>query len=141
MNGEFLETSKRERFIEISSATILLIGAVTAMILANSVLAGQYRSFWQIELAFSLPGLRLEQSLFHWINDGLMVLFFLLVSLEVKREITSGELNSAKKAAFPIAAAIGGMLVPALIFIFFNIGLDGFVLRLARVFLVLRIGS
>lgn len=122
MNGEFLETSKRERFIEISSATVLLIAAVTAMILANSVLAGQYRSFWQIELAFSLPGMRLEQSLFHWINDGLMVLFFLLVSLEVKREITSGELNSVKRAAFPIAAAIGGMLVPALIYILFNTG-------------------
>lgn len=122
MNGDFLKTSKRERFIEISSATVLLIAAIAAMILANSVLAGQYRSFWHLELALSLPGMRLEQSLFHWINDGLMVLFFLLVSLEVKREITSGELNSPKRAAFPIAAAIGGMLVPAAIYIFFNAG-------------------
>jgi len=87
-----------------------------ALILANSPLAGRFQSFWQYEIGISSSGFELVKPLILWINDGLMTIFFFVIGLEIKRELMIGELNSVKKASFPLFAAIGGMLVPVAIF-------------------------
>lgn len=98
---------------ETSSGIILLSAALVAFILANSPVKEYYHTFWQIKLGLSL---------LHWINDGLMAIFFFLVGLEIKRELLQGELSSLKKATLPLMAAFGGMILPALIYLFFNAG-------------------
>lgn len=95
------------------------------MIWANSPLAATYFGLWDTKLAIGFEGLSLEESLLHWINDGLMAIFFLLVGLEIKREILVGELASLRAAALPIFAAAGGMVVPALVYTAFNFGGPG----------------
>jgi NhaA family Na+:H+ antiporter len=114
-----LETNRLQDFfkLEAASGIVLFACAVAALVWANSPFAGSYHTLWQVSVA----GL----SLHHWINDGLMAIFFLVVGLEIKREITQGELSSKQKASLPIAAAMGGMVVPALIYIFFNRGTTG----------------
>ena len=116
-----------ERFLhQESTGGILLFGAaLLAMILANSPLASQYFDFLHIEAGISVGDFHLELSLAHWINDGLMALFFLLIGLEIKREILVGELSSPAKAAFPAIGAIGGMIVPAGIYIAINMAEGG----------------
>ncbi|WP_432821892.1 Na+/H+ antiporter NhaA [Trichloromonas sp.] len=100
-----------------ASGGLVLIGAtLLALILANSPAAPYYHAFWETSLSIGFDNLGLTQSLHHWINDGLMAVFFFVVGLELKRELLAGELASPRKAALPIAAAIGGMLVPALIY-------------------------
>jgi NhaA family Na+:H+ antiporter len=84
-------------------------------------LASAYNHLWEIPLTFGIVPHELSLSLHHWINDGLMAVFFLLVGLEIKRELLAGELSSAPQAALPIACAIGGMVVPALIYLIFNL--------------------
>ncbi|MDT8441636.1 MAG: Na+/H+ antiporter NhaA [Desulfuromonadales bacterium] len=102
---------------------IVLLGVtVLALILANSPFGGGYLHFWEIELTIGTAGFGLSKTLHHWINDGLMAVFFFVVGLEIKREFLAGELASARKAALPIAGAIGGMLLPALVFVLFNPG-------------------
>jgi NhaA family Na+:H+ antiporter len=109
-----------------STGGFLLFGAaVLAMILANSPLAAQYFDFLHIEAGISVGDFHLEMSLAHWINDGLMALFFLMVGLEIKRELMVGELSSPAKAAFPAIGALGGMLVPAGIYLAFNMAEGG----------------
>ena len=103
---------------------ILFIAAIIAIFFANSPWATDYHSIWQHKIGISLENLELKMSLHHWINDGLMAIFFFVVGLELKRELSNGELASPKKAALPIIAAIGGMLFPALIYLFFNGGTD-----------------
>ena len=103
---------------------ILFIAAIIAIFFANSPCATDYHSIWQHKIGISLGNLELKMSLHHWINDGLMAIFFFVVGLELKRELSNGELASPKKAALPIIAAIGGMLFPALIYLFFNGGTD-----------------
>ncbi|MDO5637722.1 MAG: Na+/H+ antiporter NhaA [Myroides sp.] len=103
---------------------ILFIAAIIAIFFANSPWATDYHSIWQHKIGISLGNLELKMSLHHWINDGLMAIFFFVVGLELKRELSNGELASPKKAALPIIAAIGGMLFPALIYLFFNGGTD-----------------
>lgn len=103
---------------------ILFIAAIIAIFFANSPWATDYHSVWQHKIGISLGNLELKMSLHHWINDGLMAIFFFVVGLELKRELSNGELASPKKAALPIIAAIGGMLFPALIYLFFNGGTD-----------------
>ena len=76
---------------------------------------------WEIPLTLGIAPHELSLSLHDWINDGLMAVFFLLVGLEIKRELLAGELSSARQAALPIACAIGGMVVPALIYLIFNL--------------------
>ncbi|MBX7131116.1 MAG: Na+/H+ antiporter NhaA [Fimbriimonadaceae bacterium] len=105
-----------------SSGIVLMSCAVIALILANSPWSHQFHAFWETPIGVSLGDQRIEHSLHHWINDGLMAIFFLLVGLEIKREILVGELSSARQAMFPIAAAIGGMVVPAGIFLALNYG-------------------
>ncbi len=113
-----------ERFIarESTGGLLLFSSAVIAMVLANSGAASGYFDFWHTEAGIHFGNFHLEMSLGHWINDWLMALFFLVIGLEIKREILVGELSTRAKAAFPVAAALGGMLAPALIYISLNIG-------------------
>jgi len=111
-----------QKFVRIESFSgILLFGAtMLALILANSPLADRFQSLWQYEIGISSSGFDLIKPLILWINDGLMTIFFFLIGLEIKRELMIGELNSVKKASFPLFAAIGGMLVPVAFFFIMN---------------------
>ncbi len=111
-------------FLELESAGGLLLVAMAAvaLILSNSPAADFYEHVIHLPIAAHAGGVGLEKTLVHWVNDGLMVVFFLLVGLEVKREIKGGELSSREQALLPVAAAIGGMAVPALIYAFINAG-------------------
>lgn len=109
---------------EISSGIMLLIFAALAIFCANNnTLSVYYRDLFSLEIGIEIQNIfSLKMTLAEWINDGLMAIFFLVVGLEIKREILVGQLSSVKKAALPIIAAVGGMVVPALIFAFFNRG-------------------
>lgn len=101
---------------------ILLFCVIVSLSVANSSLSTSFENLLKTNLGFSTSNIHLEYSVALWINDGLMAIFFLLVGLEIKREIIEGELSSPKKATMPIMAAIGGMLFPAAIYAFFNAG-------------------
>lgn len=105
---------------QVSGGIVLLATAVLALILANSPLSQQYFHFWEIKFSLGTESFGLTKSLHHWINDGLMAIFFFVVGLEIKREFLAGELASVKKAALPIAGAIGGMVAPAVIYFVLN---------------------
>jgi Na+:H+ antiporter, NhaA family len=105
---------------EAAGGITLFLAAVAALALANSPLAAKFASFLEFPLKAGIAPLVLEKTLGHWINDGLMVIFFFIVGLEIKRELVVGALSSAKQAALPLAAAAGGMIVPALIYVFIN---------------------
>jgi NhaA family Na+:H+ antiporter len=107
---------------EVSSGIILLSATLIALIWANSPFASVYNSFWHTELSLTVGPYSINKSLNHWINDGLMAFFFFTVGLEIKREMLVGELASLRKALLPASAALGGMLFPSLIFIFFTYG-------------------
>ncbi len=112
-----------QKFIQNEKAggIVLGISVIVALILANSPLSHDYHHFFEHKLGFLFDGKTyLEYSIHHWINDGLMAIFFFVVGLELKREIIAGELSNPRKAILPIAAAIGGMLVPAIIYLLFN---------------------
>jgi len=99
----------------------LFFAAVTAFVWAN-LSSGSYHAVWEAKLTISLGNFHITKSLTHWINEALMALFFFTVGLEIKRELLVGELASLKRALLPIAAALGGMLLPAVIYIAFNYG-------------------
>ncbi|MFX0122398.1 MAG: Na+/H+ antiporter NhaA [Candidatus Hodarchaeota archaeon] len=103
------------------SGILLILCTSLALIIANTQLAHQYFELWETYLSVSFGGFILEKPLHLWINDGLMAIFFFVVGLEIKREILVGELKSPKKAILPISAALGGMIVPALIYSIINI--------------------
>jgi NhaA family Na+:H+ antiporter len=105
---------------EALSGIILFIATVAAVIVANSSLGQEYYNLWHMPLGVTLGDRTISMTLTYWINDGLMALFFLMVGLEIKREMIIGELSSVSKASFPIVAAIGGMVIPALIYVGFN---------------------
>jgi NhaA family Na+:H+ antiporter len=111
-----------EEFIhrQTTSGMLLMATAVLALVLANSALSSAYQHLAHTPITFAAGEWSLTKSLHHWVNDGLMTLFFFVVGLELKREILVGELAAPRQAALPIAAAIGGMLVPALLFYFIN---------------------
>ncbi len=111
-----------QRFIkdESFSGVLLFIATLLAVIVANSALSDSYFALWDQELGVTIAGHDITMSLTYWINDGLMALFFLMVGLEIKRELLIGELSSVKKASFPIIAAMGGMVIPALFYVAFN---------------------
>jgi Na+:H+ antiporter, NhaA family len=113
--GRFMAT-------ETSGGIVLLVCTAIAVIWANSAWAGAYHHLWETEVTVGAGAWRLAYPLHHWINDGLMVVFFFMVGLEIKREVLVGELASPRKAALPIAGALGGMLVPAAIYTAFNAG-------------------
>jgi NhaA family Na+:H+ antiporter len=108
---------------EIAGGVVILVAAIAALIWAN--VDNSYFEFWGEEMSFDINIAHETESLKGWVNDGLMVIFFFVVGLEIKRELLHGELASPRKAAVPIAAAAGGMIVPALIFTVFNAGGDG----------------
>ncbi len=111
-----------ESFIskESLSGIILFIATVLAIIVANSSLGEQYYNLWHMPLGINLGDFKVSMSLTYWIDDALMAIFFLMVGLEIKREILVGELSSVQKASFPIIAAVGGMVIPALIYVVLN---------------------
>lgn len=106
--------------LESSGGIVLFVAALIALVLDNSPLSSQYEQLLELPLGIHLGDVTITKTVLHWINDGLMVLFFLLVGLEIKRELVEGELNSTAKVILPASAAIGGMLIPAAIFIAFN---------------------
>ena len=112
------------RFFRLESAggIVLIACTLVAVAWANSPWADGYHHFWETKLSFSLGPWAISHSIHHWINDGLMAVFFFLVGLEIKREALIGELTSLRKAALPGAAALGGMVVPALLYFVLNAG-------------------
>lgn len=111
-----------QRFIhtEETGAVVLLLAAAAALALANSPLSAQYADLWHTKITLDLHILTITEDLQHVVNDGLMALFFFVVGLEIKRELVHGELSTFRRAALPVVAAIGGMAIPALIYIAFN---------------------
>ena len=112
------------RFLHVESAggVVLLLATVAALALANSPVSEVFLSLWKTPVGFSVGAFEIHHSLKHWINDGLMVIFFFVVSLEVKRELILGELRELRVAALPIAAALGGMVAPAALYLAFQWG-------------------
>lgn len=116
--NNFLTGRTLRRFIESekSSGLLLVICTIISLLLANSAIGQEYITMWNIKIGL--------HSLTHWINDGLMSIFFLLVGLELIQEIYEGELSNLKRAILPISGALGGMLMPAAIYLFLNAGTD-----------------
>ncbi|WP_437603151.1 Na+/H+ antiporter NhaA [Sorangium sp. So ce590] len=111
-----------ERFLHVEAASgiILLIASVLALAWANSPWGDAYEHLWHIPITIGAGSLVFTQSLHFWINEGLMTIFFFVVGLEIRREIYEGELSDLKRAALPVAAALGGMVVPALVYLSLN---------------------
>lgn len=109
---------------ETTSGMLLMGMALIALLLANSFIAEAYQHFLHTPLAISIGQWRIDMSLHHWVNDGLMALFFFVVGMELKREMLVGELADLRQAALPVIAAIGGMVMPALIYLAINHGGD-----------------
>ncbi|QHA86676.1 Na+/H+ antiporter NhaA [Serratia sp. JUb9] len=105
---------------EAAGGIILIVAAVIALMMANSPLQGVYQGFLNLPVMVKIASLEIAKPLLLWINDGLMAIFFLVVGLEVKRELMQGSLAGRDKAVFPAIAALGGMLAPALIYLLFN---------------------
>lgn len=124
-DSTLLTPFKRFARIEAAGGIVLMFCAVAAMVIANSPLAHWYHHFFEQSVSFSFGNFQLSNSVHHWINDGLMAIFFFLVGLEIKRELLVGELSSVDKAFLPVIAAIGGMVVPVVIFLLMNGGLPG----------------
>lgn len=101
---------------------LLLLATICALVWANSPYASSYFVLWNINIAIGIGDYQFAATLGHWINDGLMAIFFFVIGLEIKREFLVGELSTAQKATLPIVAALGGMVVPALIYTTFNAG-------------------
>jgi NhaA family Na+:H+ antiporter len=117
-----------QRFLEVEAAggIVLLAAAVTGLVWANSPWSESYRDLWETEVELQIGELlTLSDSLGHWVTDGLMTIFFFVVGLEIKRELVTGELRDRRAALLPALAALGGMVVPALIYTSLNGGGDG----------------
>jgi NhaA family Na+:H+ antiporter len=107
---------------EVSGGLVLLAAAVTALVWANSRWAGSYEALWNTEASLRVGHFLLGHPLREWVNDALMVVFFFVVGLEVKREFLRGELSDWRRASLPVLAALGGMIFPALLYLVFNRG-------------------
>lgn len=116
----FVEFSKSEQ----ASGIILIFCTVTSIVVANSGFGVDYARFWHTEIGFQMGGIALKYSVEHWINDGLMAIFFLLIGLEIERELYVGELSNPKNATLPVLAALGGMATPALLHFLLNQGTE-----------------
>jgi len=108
--------------LEAASGLVLLFAAIIALFISNSGLANLYFAILNKYLFIGINNFGLKLSVLHWINDALMAIFFFFVTLEIKREFLQGELSNIKQALLPIIAAVGGMLVPALFYVFINLG-------------------
>lgn len=115
---DFLQT-------EAAGGLFLLAATVVALGWANSPFAAGYEGLWSTELTIGAGPLAVTEDLKHWVNDGLMVLFFFVVGLEIKRELVVGELCEPRRASLPVLAALGGVVVPAGIFLLLNAGREG----------------
>ena len=115
------------RFLEIEAASgvILLACTLAAVVLANSPWQTEFAALWNQHIYIGIGNYRLDESLLHWVNDWLMTIFFFVVGLEIKREIVAGELRDVRQAALPVMAALGGMLVPAGVFLILRAGRPG----------------
>ncbi|MDQ6976005.1 MAG: Na+/H+ antiporter NhaA [Mariprofundaceae bacterium] len=105
---------------ESASGILLIVATILALVLNNTFMSPLYEYFLHIPVEIRVGALQLDKSLYHWVNDGLMAIFFLFIGLEVKREMLEGHLSSLNQIALPGIAAIGGMLVPAIIYLAFN---------------------
>jgi len=117
----------RNRFNQFFKATaksslILLTTTIIALFWANSAISNSYFNLWKTNLTITLGQFTLDKSITHWVNDGLMTIFFLVIGLEIKREFMVGELSQTKDAILPVTAALGGMIIPALFYVIFNTG-------------------
>ena len=110
---------------EAAGGVALAVATVVALVWANSPADQAYADVWDFEIGFEVAGLDLENDLGHWVNDGLMALFFFVVGLEIKRELVVGELRQRSAAVLPVAAALGGVLMPVLIFVAVIAGGEG----------------
>lgn len=111
-----------QKFVNLqsSSGILLLATTIIALVWANSAFADTYQSFWNYELGFVTDSFEIRKPLILWVNDGLMAIFFFLIGLEIKREFLIGELNSSKKIMFPLFGALGGIILPVLIYLMLN---------------------
>src|SRR5262245_42253783 len=107
---------------EQASSLILILCTIVSIVIANSPWGSGFLDFWHAKIGIEMSGLALKYSLEHWINDGLMAIFFLLIGLEIERELYIGELSDLKSALLPILAALGGMATPALLYFLINRG-------------------
>ncbi|MGH9180828.1 MAG: Na+/H+ antiporter NhaA, partial [Acidimicrobiales bacterium] len=110
---------------EVSGGVVLLAAAAVALVWANSPWQQGYRDLWDVELSFGVGTFLVVDDLRHWVNEGLMAIFFFVVGLEIKRELVTGELRRWRTAALPAVAALGGMVVPALLYLAVNAGGTG----------------
>ncbi|MEB3414752.1 Na+/H+ antiporter NhaA [Alteriqipengyuania sp. WL0013] len=122
MIGRFAPAMRDFLKQESAGGIILIFAAIAAMVVANSPLLGSYKSMLDTPVIAGIGSVVIDKPLLLWINDGLMAVFFFLVGLEVKREIIDGQLSSWNRASLPLVAAIGGMAIPALIFVAVNQG-------------------
>lgn len=120
-------TKPFSRFLQVEAAAggLLALGALSALVLANSARSQPFLAFWETPIGFHFGQFDFSRSLRHWINDGLMTLFFFVISLELKRELVLGELRNLRAAALPFAGALGGMLVPVSIYLALMAGQPG----------------
>ena len=115
------------KIVELTHSTtkasgVMLLGAIIALIVANTAFHEPFYEFWHTEVSLGFGDAHAEMSLAHIINDILMAIFFLLVGLEIKYEMTVGELTNIRQAILPVAAAIGGVLMPIMVYLIFNAG-------------------
>ncbi|MBW2507607.1 MAG: Na+/H+ antiporter NhaA [Deltaproteobacteria bacterium] len=111
--------------IESASGILLLVCTAIALVAANSPMAEAYAAFWNHEFSFSIADFELAYPLWYWVNDGLMPIFFFVIGLEIKRELVIGELSDPKKVVLPVAAAIGGVVIPVAIYLALQGGGEG----------------
>ncbi|MGE0403933.1 MAG: Na+/H+ antiporter NhaA, partial [Kofleriaceae bacterium] len=111
--------------IEAASGILLMVATAAALFLANSRWHADFEALWHTPIGFTIGSESFERPLHFWINDGLMTIFFLVVGLEIRREIYEGELQTLRRAALPLAAAVGGMAIPAAIYVALNHGKSG----------------
>lgn len=121
LTNQALSSFYRFIHIQASSGIVLLVVAIIALLWANSSYAPNYHALWHSTIGFNIAGFEVSQSLHFWINDGLMTFFFLVVGMEVRYEIHNGSLRTIRSAVLPVTAAFGGVVVPALIYLAFNI--------------------
>ena len=111
-----------QKFVKIESFSgiLLLLATIIALVWANSSFGSYYEALWQYKLGFTSESFELSKPLILWVNDGLMAIFFFLIGLEIKREFLIGELNSVKKLAFPLFGAVGGVVIPVILYLILN---------------------
>jgi Na+:H+ antiporter, NhaA family len=128
-SSSFIDIGKNQfhQFLEsnIAAGVVLIVCTIIAILWSNSLFSETYDNLWHTELAFRIGSVELSMHLSHWVNDALMAIFFFVVGLEIKREVIDGELSTVKKAALPVFGALGGMILPAAIFLLLNYNQEG----------------